>query len=150
MGQYWCDWGLNNAKICQIMYIWVGYILCTLAMTCSWSGKISVMTMTVPTPIHPTPTCLCHFWVIRTIPEPLFPILNSLAPFWASSHLSNALLNPSTPCFFWSILRCLRDLSVHMSHHTMDLLQTRHVLNYIYCPCSLLPVNSGKHRSRGW
>ena len=55
-----------------------------------------VTTITIPTPVHPTTTCLHHFRAIRTIPKLPLPIPNPLAPSQASSHLSNALLNPPT------------------------------------------------------
>ena len=43
----------------------------------SLSTIYAVTTMTIPTPIHPIPTCLHHSWVIRTIPEHPLPIPTS-------------------------------------------------------------------------
>ena len=66
-----------------------------------------VTTMTVPTPVHPILTCLCHSRVFRTIPKHPLPSWtsshlsnatpNPLAPSQANSHLSNTLPNPPTP-----------------------------------------------------
>lgn len=40
-GWCWCNQGLDSAKTHQIIYIWVDHIICTLAMICSQSEKIS-------------------------------------------------------------------------------------------------------------
>ena len=56
-----------------------------------------VTTVTIPTPIHPIPTCLRPSRVIRIIPEHPMPLLNPLAPSRANSRLSNALPNTPTP-----------------------------------------------------
>ena len=55
------------------------------------------MTVTVPTPIHPIPTCLRPSQVIRIIPKHPMPLLNFLAPSQTNLHLSNTLLNTLTP-----------------------------------------------------
>ena len=59
---------------------------------------VFVTTMTIPTPVHPIPTCLRHSWVIRiTLKHPM-PMPNPLAPSQANSCLSNALPNLWPPC----------------------------------------------------
>ena len=58
---------------------------------------VFVTTVTVPTPVCPILTYLCHFWVTRIIPKHSMPLPNPLAPLRANSHLSNALPNTPTP-----------------------------------------------------
>ena len=58
---------------------------------------MTVMTVTVPTPVCPIPTHLCHSQVIRTTPEHPMLLPNPLAPSRANLRLSNALSNTLTP-----------------------------------------------------
>ena len=62
------------------------------------SGKkwMGITTMTIPTPIHPIPTCLHPSRVIRITSEHPMPNPNPLASI-PSQLASNASLNPLTP-----------------------------------------------------
>ena len=71
-----------------------------------------VTTVTIPTPVHPIPTYLCHSRVIRITPEHPMPLPNPLAPSQVNSRLSNALPNTLTPL-------CLVDASP--TQHSFDL-----------------------------
>ena len=73
----------------------------------------TVMTVTIPTPIHPILTCLRPSRVIRIISEHPMPLPNSLAPSQANSCLSNALPNTPTPLHLVdaSLTRCSFNLS---------------------------------------
>ena len=54
-----------------------------------------VTTMTVPTPVHSIPTCLCHSQVFRTISKHPLPIPNPVALSQANSHLKQCTPKPS-------------------------------------------------------
>ena len=71
--------------------------------------RAGVTTVTVPTPIRPTPTCLCPSRVIWITPEHLIPNPNPLTP----SRLSNALTNTPTPLHLVNAFptRCTFNLS---------------------------------------
>ena len=71
--------------------------------------KLCVTTVTVPTPIRPTPTCLHPSRVIWITPEHPMPNPNPLTP----SRLNNALPNIPTPLRLINALptRCSFDLS---------------------------------------
>ena len=71
------------------------------------------MTVTVPTPIRPIPTCLRPSRVIRITPEHPMPNPNPLAPPRANSHLSNTLPNTPTPLHLVDafLTQCTFDLS---------------------------------------
>ena len=78
-----------------------------------------VTPVTVPTPVHPIPTCLHHSQVIKTITEHLSPIPNPLTPSQASLHLSNALPNSLTPLHLIDTFPTpipIFDLTIHWSH----------------------------------
>ena len=84
-----------------------------------WLG-LAVMTVTVPTPIHPIPTCLCPSWVIRIIPEHPISLLNPLAPSRANLHLSNALLNTPTPLHLVNTFPTRRSFNLSSSLHQVN------------------------------
>ena len=67
---------------------------------------------TIPTPVHPIPTYLCHSRVIRITPEHPMPLPNPLAPSQVNLRLSNALPNTLTPL-------CLVD--AFPTRHSFDL-----------------------------
>ena len=75
------------------------------------------MTVTIPTPIRPIPTCLRPSRVIRIIPEHPMPLLNPLAPSRANSHLSNALLNTLTPLCLVDAFPTQRSFNLSSSSH---------------------------------
>ena len=122
----YCGWTKNEAKII-------------------YEPTITVITMTVPTPVCPIPTCLCHSRVIRITPKHPIPIPNPLAPSRANSRLSSTLLNlwppgvlsthsqPDTPST--SPLPHVKSIPNIHTHSQPDAIRPSLFLHQVYSRC---------------
>ena len=99
---------------------------------------LPVMTVTVPTPVHPILTYLRHSQVIRIIPEHPMPLPNPLAPSRANSCLSNALPNPLTPLCLVDAFPTRCSFNLSSPSHQVDFRHPHSFLTQCHLTFSLL------------